>query len=85
MLSNFLRNVRIHWLLHVYMVIVLSARQTLRWVIFKSVITERGVLGPDFQNFLRRFSEDLRKMTELTEILGKSYDNADFQNFLRKS
>jgi len=25
------------------------------------------------------------KMTELTKILGKSYDNADFQNFLRKS
>ena len=24
-------------------------------------------------------------MTELTKILGKSYDNADFQNFLRKS
>jgi len=25
--------------------------------------------------------EDLRKMTELTNILGKSYDNAYFQNF----
>jgi len=24
-------------------------------------------------------------MKELTKILGKSYDNADFQNFLRKS
>jgi len=24
-------------------------------------------------------------MTELANILGKSYDNADFQNFLRKS
>ena len=24
-------------------------------------------------------------MTELTKILGKSYDDADFQNFLRKS
>ena len=24
-------------------------------------------------------------MTELTKILGKSYDNADFQNFFRKS
>jgi len=24
-------------------------------------------------------------MTELTKILGKSYYNADFQNFLRKS
>jgi len=24
-------------------------------------------------------------MTERTKILGKSYDNADFQNFLRKS
>ena len=24
-------------------------------------------------------------MTELTKILGKSYDNADFQNFLGKS
>ena len=24
-------------------------------------------------------------MTELTKILGKSYDNADFQNFVRKS
>jgi len=24
-------------------------------------------------------------MTELMKILGKSYDNADFQNFLRKS
>jgi len=23
-------------------------------------------------------------MTELTNILGKSYDNADFQNFARK-
>jgi len=43
------------------------------------------VQGPDFQNFLRRSEEDLRKMTELTKILGKSYDNADFQNFLRKS
>ena len=27
----------------------------------------------------------LKKMTELTKILGKSYDNADFQNFFRKS
>jgi len=24
-------------------------------------------------------------MTELTKILGKSYDNADFQNFLRET
>jgi len=24
-------------------------------------------------------------MTELTNILGKSYDNTDFQNFLRKT
>jgi len=24
-------------------------------------------------------------MTELTSILGKNYNNADFQNFLRKS
>jgi len=33
------------------------------------------VQGPDLQNFSRRPWENLRKMTELTEISGKSYDN----------
>ena len=37
--------------------------------------------GPDFQNFLRRSQENLRKMTELTEILGKRYDTANFRHF----
>ena len=29
--------------------------------------------------------EDVRKIRELVKILGKSYDIADFQNFLRKT
>jgi len=29
--------------------------------------------------------EDARKIPELVKILGKSYDIADFQNFLRKT
>jgi len=35
-----------------------------------------------------RFAQLLKKIldkTELTKISGKSYDNADFENFLRKS
>jgi len=39
--------------------------------------------GPDFQNFLRRSQEDLRKMTELTKILGKSYEK--LKKILRKT
>jgi len=29
---------------------------------------------PDFQNFLRRSQESLRKMAELTKSLGKGYE-----------
>ena len=29
-------------------------------------------------------SQNLRKITELTNILGKSYNNAYFQNFFKK-
>jgi len=47
----------------------------------KSKRVIRSSLEPDFQNFVRR-SGKVTKMTELTKILRKSYDNADFQNFL---
>jgi len=33
----------------------------------------------------RRSKENLRKTTELEKIVGKSYDDADFRDFLRKS
>jgi len=33
----------------------------------------------------RRSKENLRKTTEIEKIVGKSYDDADFRDFLRKS
>jgi len=41
--------------------------------------------GFRFSKLLKKSQENLRKMTELTKIVGKSYDNAGFQNFLRTS
>ena len=57
------------------------------WDIVRIIISQpvTAAQGLDFQNSLRRSRENSRKMTELTKILGKRYDNADFQNFLRKS
>jgi len=55
-------------------------------LLFTTTITfTPAYLGPDFQNFLRRSQENLRKMTKVTKMLRKSYDDADFQNFLRKA
>ena len=41
--------------------------------------------GSRLSNLLRRSQENLWMMTELAKILGKSYDDAHYQNFLRKS
>ena len=62
------------WTQHAVVVAAVHLNTSIPWARFSKLL----------KKILRRSQENLRKMTELTKILGKIYDNADFQNFLEK-
>ena len=63
------------WTQHAVVVAAVHLNTSIPWARFSKLL----------KKILRRSQENLRKITKLTKILGKRYDNADFQNFLGKT